>query len=174
MAFSGEGRNVAGKPFYWGKKKNWRLKKIISLSFLNQYPFLVRVISNSWYVVLVETKRLNFIYLLSVQRQKFLLCLKVSFIFILLGFTPSLIDLLAVLTMLTVSSSIMFIFPQGIGVHEASIAGAFKMLGYSTTLGLSFGLIRRARTIFWVLFGVVLHLGYVFFSKKKASAVTTK
>lgn len=95
-------------------------------------------------------------------------------IFILLGFTPSLIDLLAVLTMLTVSSSIMFIFPQGIGVHEASIAGAFKMLGYSTTLGLSFGLIRRARTIFWVLFGVVLHLGYVFFSKKKASAVTTK
>jgi len=91
-------------------------------------------------------------------------------IFVILGFSPSLVDIVTVMTMLTVSSSIMFIFPQGIGVHEASITGAFKILGYSTTLGLSFGLIRRARTIFWVLLGVALHLMLVFFMKNKEGA----
>lgn len=92
--------------------------------------------------------------------------LELWIIFVLLNFSPSFIDLLTVMTMLTVSSSIMFIFPQGIGVHEASITGAFQILGYSTTLGLSFGLIRRARSLFWVIFGIALHLVVVFFYKK--------
>ena len=92
--------------------------------------------------------------------------LELTIIFVLLGITPSIVELIVVITMITVSSSIMFIFPQGIGVHEASITGAFKMLGYSTTLGLSFGLIRRSRSIFWVVFGIILHLGYEFYTKK--------
>jgi len=90
-------------------------------------------------------------------------------IFLLLNFSPNFLDLITVMTMLTVSSSVMFIFPQGIGVHEASITGAFKILGYSAAMGLSFGLIRRARSLFWVLFGIVLHLVGVFIYRKKAN-----
>jgi len=88
-------------------------------------------------------------------------------IFLLLNFSPNFLDLITVMTMLTVSSSVMFIFPQGIGVHEASITGAFKILGYSAAMGLSFGLIRRARSLFWVLFGIVLHLVVVLIYRNK-------
>ncbi len=88
-------------------------------------------------------------------------------IFMLLGFAPSFLDILTVMTVLTIGSSILFIFPQGIGVHEAGITGAFSILGYSAAMGLSFGLIRRARSLFWMIFGIALHLLVVLFSKKE-------
>jgi len=95
-------------------------------------------------------------------------------IFLLLGFSPSFLDILTVMTVLTIGSSILFIFPQGIGVHEAGITGAFSILGYSAAMGLSFGLIRRARGLFWMIFGIALHLVVVLFNKKSiTTSVTT-
>lgn len=93
-------------------------------------------------------------------------------IFLLLNFSPNFLDLITVMTMLTVSSSVMFIFPQGIGVHEASITGAFKILGYSAAMGLSFGLIRRARSLFWVLLGIILHVVGVLIYRNKTNITT--
>ncbi len=79
-------------------------------------------------------------------------------IFTVLGFTPGLIDLTAVAGFIALSASLFFIIPQGLGVNELGISGALTLLGYSASLGITFGLIRRARMIFWALFGVALHL----------------
>ncbi|MEY3050984.1 MAG: hypothetical protein RLY31_769 [Bacteroidota bacterium] len=79
-------------------------------------------------------------------------------IFTVLGFTPGLIDLTTVAGFIALSASLFFIIPQGLGVNELGISGALSLLGYSASLGITFGLIRRARMIFWALFGVALHL----------------
>jgi len=79
-------------------------------------------------------------------------------VFVLLGIAPSVVDVVTVSAMVALSGTLLFIIPQGIGVNEAGISGAFNLLGYAAVLGLSLGLIRRARVIFWALFGVALHL----------------
>ena len=88
-------------------------------------------------------------------------------IFTLLGISPSLLELVTISAMLSLSGTLLFIVPQGIGVNEAGISGAFKLVGRSANLGLSFGLIRRARVLFWAVFGVSLHLLFVLFRKRK-------
>jgi CDP-L-myo-inositol myo-inositolphosphotransferase len=79
-------------------------------------------------------------------------------IFSVLGFKPDIIDLTAVAGMISMSATLFFIIPQGLGVNELGISGALSLLGYTAALGITFGLIRRARMIFWALFGVALHL----------------
>jgi 1L-myo-inositol 1-phosphate cytidylyltransferase / CDP-L-myo-inositol myo-inositolphosphotransferase len=79
-------------------------------------------------------------------------------IFYILGFEPGVIELIAVAGMIAISASVFFIIPQGLGVNEAGISTALAFLGYTASLGITFGLIRRARMIFWALFGMALHL----------------
>jgi CDP-L-myo-inositol myo-inositolphosphotransferase len=79
-------------------------------------------------------------------------------IFTVFGLTPKVIDLVAVAGMISTSATLFFIIPQGLGVNEAGISSALSFLGYTAALGITFGLIRRARMIFWALFGVGLHL----------------
>lgn len=79
-------------------------------------------------------------------------------IFYLLGFEPSVLELVAVAGMIAASATLFVIIPQGLGVNEAGISTALDFLGYATSLALTFGLIRRARMIFWALFGIGLHL----------------
>jgi CDP-L-myo-inositol myo-inositolphosphotransferase len=79
-------------------------------------------------------------------------------IFSILGFAPGFIDLVAVAGMVSTSATLFFVIPQGLGVNEAGISSALSFLGYTAALGLTFGLIRRARMIFWALMGVSLHL----------------
>lgn len=92
-------------------------------------------------------------------------------IFCLLGFQPHLIELVAVAGLLAASASLFVVIPQGIGVNEAGISTALSMLGYTVSLGLTFGLIRRARMIFWALFGVALHLTVAVYRKLALSKV---
>lgn len=84
--------------------------------------------------------------------------LELMVIFSVLGFSPDFFDLTAVAGMISTSATLFFIIPQGLGVNELGISGALSFLGYAASLGLTFGLIRRARMIFWALFGVGLHL----------------
>jgi hypothetical protein len=57
------------------------------------------------------------------------------------------------------ASGVIFLFvPQGIGVNEAGAAGAFALLGLSAPLALTYGLLRRARVVFWAFAGFLLHL----------------
>ncbi|MEZ4959118.1 MAG: lysylphosphatidylglycerol synthase domain-containing protein [Saprospiraceae bacterium] len=79
-------------------------------------------------------------------------------IFSIFGLTPKVVDLVAVAGMISTSATLFFIIPQGLGVNEAGISSALSFLGYTAALGITFGLIRRARMIFWALFGVALHL----------------
>ncbi len=79
-------------------------------------------------------------------------------IFYILGFEPGIIELIAVAGMIAISASLFFIIPQGLGVNEAGISTALAFLGYTAALGITFGLIRRARMIFWALFGMAMHL----------------
>jgi len=98
---------------------------------------------------------------------RFLNMVEFLVIFILLGMLPDLNEIITISAMLSLSGTLLFIIPQGIGVNEAGISGAFKLIGYPLELGLTFGLIRRARVIFWALFGVGLHVGYLFLKKRK-------
>lgn len=79
-------------------------------------------------------------------------------IFLLLGIDPVLLDIVTISAMLALSGTLLFIIPQGIGVNEAGISGAFKLIGQSVDVGLTVGLIRRARVLFWALLGVGIHL----------------
>lgn len=90
---------------------------------------------------------------------------EIYMIFIVLGFAPSFADMVAVSAMISLSATLLFIVPQGIGVNEMGISTAFTMVGYAASVGLIFGLIRRSRIVFWALFGVALNLTYVFFEK---------
>lgn len=84
-------------------------------------------------------------------------------IFILLGITPDLLEIVTIAAMLALSGTFLFIIPQGIGVNEAGISGAFQLIGRPIELGLGVGLIRRARVLFWALFGIALHLSVLFY-----------
>lgn len=78
--------------------------------------------------------------------------------FSLFNIEPSFISLLAVAGMVSMSATLFFIIPQGLGVNETGISLALGFLGFPAALGITFGLIRRARMIFWALFGVGLHV----------------
>lgn len=86
-------------------------------------------------------------------------------IFSILGLSPSIIDLAFVAGMVSMSATLFFVIPQGIGVNETGISLALDFLGYTAALGITIGLVRRARMIFWALFGVALHLAGSAFSK---------
>lgn len=61
------------------------------------------------------------------------------------------------------SSLFINVIPQGLGVAEAGVTGAFSLIGLAPHMGLTFGLIRRARIIFWALVGIVLFLPVLLF-----------
>ncbi len=84
-------------------------------------------------------------------------------IFILLGIQPELLEIVTIAAMLALSGTFLFIIPQGIGVNEAGISGAFQLIGKPIELGLGVGLIRRARVLFWALFGIAIHLSVLFY-----------
>ncbi|MEM1324176.1 MAG: lysylphosphatidylglycerol synthase domain-containing protein [Bacteroidota bacterium] len=79
-------------------------------------------------------------------------------IFILLGQEPHIAELITVVALLSLSSTIFFVIPQGLGVSEGSSSWAFQILGLGGELGLIFGLIRRSRVIFWAILGVAIHV----------------
>jgi len=79
-------------------------------------------------------------------------------IFRLLGLQPSVADLAAVSAVVMAAAVIFFMVPQGLGVAELGITGAFTALGYPAHIGLAFGLVRRARLVIWGLGGLGLHL----------------
>jgi CDP-L-myo-inositol myo-inositolphosphotransferase len=89
---------------------------------------------------------------------RFLSLIEITILVRLLGLeaTPGLV--IAIAGLLSASAVLFFFVPQGLGVNEAGIAGAFAMLGLAGPFGLAFGLIRRARVVTWAGLGVALHL----------------
>lgn len=77
-------------------------------------------------------------------------------IFSLLGYEPSLGDVVTIAGFIAVSASVFFM-PAGLGVNELGIASALTILGYPAALIISFSIVRRASVIFWALLGVALH-----------------
>lgn len=73
-----------------------------------------------------------------------------------LEITPGIMVIVA--AFIAASSLLVNIIPQGLGVAEAGVTGAFSLIGLAPHLGLTFGLIRRARIIFWALVGITLFL----------------
>jgi hypothetical protein len=83
--------------------------------------------------------------------------LEVYVIFRVLGIHPSLGQAISVMALILASTSFFFIIPQGLGVSELGITGAFAMAGLPAHLGLAFGLIRRARAVIWALIALFVH-----------------
>jgi hypothetical protein len=75
--------------------------------------------------------------------------------------TPGRLAIIA--AFIAASSLLINVIPQGLGVAEAGITGAFSLIGLAPHLGLTFGLIRRARIIFWALLGVAFFLPFQLF-----------
>ena len=84
--------------------------------------------------------------------------IEIYLIFVALGLAPGFFDLTAVAGFISTSAALFFVIPQGLGVNELGISTALNIIGYTAALGITFGLVRRARMIFWALFGVALHL----------------
>ncbi|MEO1259542.1 MAG: lysylphosphatidylglycerol synthase domain-containing protein [Bacteroidota bacterium] len=84
--------------------------------------------------------------------------IEIYLIFSVIGILPEFFDLTAVAGFISTSAALFFVIPQGLGVNELGISTALDIIGYTAALGITFGLIRRARMIFWALFGVGLHL----------------
>lgn len=77
-------------------------------------------------------------------------------IFSLLGYDPSMGDVITIAGFIAVSTTVFFM-PAGLGVNELGIASALTILGYPAALIISFSIVRRASVIFWALLGVALH-----------------
>ena len=86
------------------------------------------------------------------------ICWKYWPIFYVLGLAPEFSSIITVSAFISMSGVIFFIIPQGLGVSEASVSTAFVFLGLGASVGLIFGLVRRARVIFWALLGVAIHV----------------
>ena len=84
--------------------------------------------------------------------------LEAYLIFVMLKIPPDLGALLAVQAFVTASGVWLFVVPQGLGVNEAGVAGAFQMMNLDPHLGLAFGILRRARIVFWAVLGLGLQL----------------
>lgn len=76
----------------------------------------------------------------------------------LLGVSTDAAHVLSLAAVLSATSILFFVIPQGIGVSEAGVAGVFLLLGLPVHLGLAFALLRRGRILFWALVGLVVHL----------------
>ena len=126
-----------------GSALAWLLRKV---RFLDEYrrdrmPFRVLLASVGYKVL-----------------GRALYLVEIAVIFMLLGIEVQAGRLIAVSAMIALSSTVFFVVPQGMGVNEAGISGAFALLGLVAHEGLVFGLIRRARIVIWALLGVLLHL----------------
>ncbi len=121
------------------------------------------------------------------QRKKFLLSLSYRtlgriigvfeyyVILLLLNISPSETLLLAITAGISISASTFFMVPQGLGVNEVGVAGAFSILGMDPAVGVSIALIRRARIVFWGICGVSTYGLDFFISKKfKSDLANTK
>lgn len=86
--------------------------------------------------------------------------IEIFVIFSILGYSPTLPEIITVAAFIAVSSS-LFIFPQGLGVNEVGIATAMALLGYPAAIGITYSLARRAGVLFWAFFGLALHLSVV-------------
>jgi hypothetical protein len=98
--------------------------------------------------------------------------IEIAIIVRLLGLEASAGLVVAIAGLLSASAVLFFFVPQGLGVNEAGIAGAFTMLGLAAPFGLAFGLIRRARVVTWAAIGVTLHLSLLGWRRVRASRQT--
>jgi CDP-L-myo-inositol myo-inositolphosphotransferase len=78
-----------------------------------------------------------------------------------IAITPGIMAIVA--AFIAASSLLINVIPQGLGVAEAGVTGAFSLIGLAPHLGLTFGLIRRARIIFWALVGISIFLPFQLF-----------
>ncbi len=81
---------------------------------------------------------------------------EIAVILHILGLAASPQLVIAIAGLLSASAVVFFMVPQGLGVNEAGIAGAFTMVGVAAPYGLAFGLIRRARVVTWAALGLTL------------------
>jgi hypothetical protein len=78
-----------------------------------------------------------------------------------IAITPGIMAIVA--AFIAASSLLINVIPQGLGVAEAGVTGAFSLIGLAPHLGLTFGLMRRARIIFWALVGISIFLPFQLF-----------
>jgi len=59
-----------------------------------------------------------------------------------------------------VAQMICTFVPFGLGVEEGTAGAALRALGYGVGAGVSLGIIRKIRTVFWIAAGLVLATPY--------------
>lgn len=84
--------------------------------------------------------------------------LELYLIFMVLDMSPGFAEIMLVEALIMISVSLFFFVPQGMGVNETGIVTAFSIIGYPAPAAVVFGLIRRARMIFYTLSGLLLFL----------------
>jgi uncharacterized membrane protein YbhN (UPF0104 family) len=71
------------------------------------------------------------------------------------------------LTSLTILVNLVFVFiPGSLGVMEGAYGGLVSLLGLPPVAGVGIQLVRRLRTVFWVLVGLVTMVVYKYSSKR--------
>lgn len=85
-----------------------------------------------------------------------------------LGIQTNFIEALFISAMVTIINTIFFLMPGQWGVTEGAFVLVLKSLGYSAGIGLSLGIIRRIRKLFYV------GLGLLFFSFRKGIKLSNR
>jgi 1L-myo-inositol 1-phosphate cytidylyltransferase / CDP-L-myo-inositol myo-inositolphosphotransferase len=101
-------------------------------------------------------RRLVLAVLAAKMAGRLLNLVEIALILQILGLEISPPLVIAIAGLLSASAVVFFMVPQGLGVNEAGIAGAFGLLGVAAPYGLAFGLIRRARVVTWAALGLAL------------------
>jgi len=89
---------------------------------------------------------------------RLLACLEVALYVALLGVPLSPFEILFVTGVLHAVGVVGFMIPQGLGIAELGAVHVFQLLGHDPTLGLAFGLVRRARVLAFSALGILVHV----------------
>jgi len=65
-----------------------------------------------------------------------------------------------------------FAIPMGIGIQEGTCVIAFKALGFSLTLGLTYGIVLRLERIFWAVIGLLMYA--ILLAEKREGGLSPK
>jgi hypothetical protein len=128
--------------------------------FLERYEHQLRSFETTL-LDFFRTRRRLFLFVLSIDLSAHLIGLgEVYFILKATGTPVPLLTALFVEMSNRVAQAICTFVPFGLGVEEGTAGAALHALGYGVSAGVSLGVIRKIRTMFWVAVGLLLATSY--------------
>ena len=132
----------------------------IGWAFLERYQHQLRTFERNLHDFF-GTRRMLLVFVLSINLLAHLVGIgEAYFILKATGTQISMLTAFLVEMANRVAQTICTFVPFGLGVEEAAAGAALHALGYGVSAGVSLGIIRKIRTMFWIAAGLLLATPY--------------